>query len=97
MERAPNFSSAKNGINPNLASPYSLASRSDFALRYADGGCCATAKATKKKKEATLSEPIKQPTQGVAQTNVNETNNLNERDQKQIVDAILDKLKQINN
>jgi hypothetical protein len=51
----------------------------------------------KKKKEATLSEPIKQPTQGVAQTNVNETNNLNERDQKQIVDAILDKLKQINN
>lgn len=51
----------------------------------------------KKKKEATLSEPIKQPTQGVAQTNVNETNNLNDRNQKQIVDAILEKLKQINN
>lgn len=50
----------------------------------------------KKKKEATLSEPIKQPTQGTTQNNLNESTNSNDRDQQQIVDAILDKLKQIN-
>ena len=50
----------------------------------------------KKKKEATLSEPIKQPTQGTIQDNLNESTNSNDRDQQQIVDAILDKLKQIN-
>jgi hypothetical protein len=51
----------------------------------------------KKKKEATLSEPIKQPTQGAVQTNVNESTNFDDRNQQQIVDAILDKLKEINN
>jgi hypothetical protein len=51
----------------------------------------------KKRKEATLNEPIKQPNQNVAPNNINEsTSNLDQREQKQIVDAILDKLKQIN-
>jgi len=50
----------------------------------------------KKKKVATLSEPIKQPAQ-TNDTQINESAAVTqERDQQQIVDSILQKLKQIN-
>ena len=48
----------------------------------------------KKKKAAVLAEPIKQPAQAV--TGINETTNTTEREQQQVVDSILEKLKQIN-
>ena len=51
----------------------------------------------KRREAATLNEPIKQPAQSVAPNNINESSsNTEQREQKQIVDAILDKLKQIN-
>ena len=48
----------------------------------------------KKKKEAILNEPIKQPEQTTAV--VNEAVNTTEQNQQEIVDSILDKLNQIN-
>jgi hypothetical protein len=48
----------------------------------------------KKKKEAILNDPIKQPAQDA--TVVNESTTSTEANQQQIVDSILEKLKQIN-